>query len=162
MSEPVYKTYKHNPPHYFESNRKYFLTAATYMKKPFLSGDETKQLLLGSLKKASDKHGWVLEDWVILDNHYHIMLNSPENASTLSNLINSVHQSVAYWLKSRQKELKENRIFYNYWDTCITYEKSYYSRISYIFMNPVKHGYTEDPADYKWSSYQERDRKSVV
>ena len=33
------------------------------------------------------------------------------------------------------------QIFYNYWNTCINFEKSYFTRINYFWNNPVKHGY---------------------
>jgi len=35
-----YKEYKHNPPHLFRSDAKYFITGATYEKKYFLLSDK--------------------------------------------------------------------------------------------------------------------------
>lgn len=48
------------------------------------------------------------------------------------------------------------RIFWNYWDTCITYERSYFARLNYIYFNPVKHGYVEVPESYPFGSYYYR------
>lgn len=60
----------------------------------------------------------------------------------------------ALWPKKNFSELKEEkRIFYNYWDSCITYEKSYFARLNYIYFNPVKHGYVEEAGNYIWGSY---------
>ncbi len=48
---------------------------------------------------------------------------------------------------------RQNKRFHNYWDTCITYKKSYYARLHYIWFNPVKHGYVDDPFKWKFGSY---------
>ncbi len=49
--------------------------------------------------------------------------------------------------------------FHNYWDTCITFKKSYYARLNYIWFNPVKHGYVDDPIKWKFGSYYFRFKK---
>ncbi len=154
MQGEIYKVYQHNPPHLFIPNAKYFITGATYLKKDFLASENGKIKLLDSIKKGGEKYLWILEDWVILDNHYHLMLNAPDKANTLSKMFNEVHKFTAIWLKKNFLELREEkRIFYNYWDSCITYEKSYFTRLNYIYFNPVKHGYTEEASNYMWGSY---------
>ena len=113
MQEETYKVYKHNPPHLFIPNTKYFITGATYLKKGFLASKEGKTRLLNSIKRGCKKYHWTLEDWVILDNHYHLMLNAPNTANTLSKMINEVHKFTAIWLKKNLLELKEEkRLFY--------------------------------------------------
>lgn len=172
MSEK-YKTYKHNPPHLFRSNAKYFITGSTYQKVPYLRSDRAKQRLLKSLFKGFTDYDWKIEDWVILNNHYHLMVEAPSNAETLSKIIRDTHKFTALWIKKNinleSKEYMEcsdrvgtlhNKIFHNYWDTCITYENSYYARLNYIWSNPVKHGYVEDAAKWKFGSYYYRQQNS--
>ena len=155
--EEIYKIYVHNPPHLFRPNSKYFITGSTYLKKHFLIANDSKRRLLDSIVKGCAKFNWVLEDWVILNNHYHLMLNAPEKADTLGVMFKEVHKFTAMWLKDNFPELKaESRIFHNYWDSCITFEKSYFTRLNYIYCNPVKHGYVKDIRDYLWCSYRFR------
>ncbi|MFN3551055.1 MAG: hypothetical protein ACK4WJ_04535, partial [Endomicrobiia bacterium] len=80
MNEEIYKIYKHNPPHLFVPKAKYMITSAIYMKRNLLKHPASKKKLLYSLKMAAQKYNWILEDWIILDNHYHIMLSAPENS----------------------------------------------------------------------------------
>jgi len=47
------------------------------------------------------------------------------------------------------------KIWWNYWDTCLTYENSYYARLNYIHFNPVKHGYVDNAKKWEFSSYKE-------
>jgi len=153
-----YKTYAHTPPHLYRAGAKYFITASTYRKTRFFD-DAAKEKLLSSLFKACENHGWKLEDWVILDNHYHIMLDAPEGALNLSELVAEYHKFTAMIIKKdTQEAVTSKRIFNNYWDTCITYEKSYYARLNYLYNNPVKHGYVPHAQDYKWGSFYFRYR----
>ncbi len=98
--------------------------------------------------------GWELEDWVILDNHYHIMVNGPGNEIFLSKFIAEYHKFTALFMKKNYAELaKLPKVFNNYWDTCITYERSYFARLNYLYNNPVKHGYVRKAHDYEWGSF---------
>jgi putative transposase len=152
-----FKTYNHNPPHLFRNSAKYFITASTYRKEKYLRKNQTKYIVLNSIKFGFNRYDWLLEDWVILDNHYHLMVQAKENANKLPKIINDIHKFTTLKLKKEFSELrKKQRIWYNYWDTCITYEKSYFARLNYIWFNPVKHGYTNDPANWKFGSYFER------
>jgi len=154
-----YKTYVHTPPHLYRSGAKYFITAST-VKKMRLFDDKVKEKLLLSLITACKHYRWELEDWVILDNHYHIMLNAPEGEINLSKFVAEYHKFVALFIKKNNSEtIHLLKIFNNYWDTCITYETSYYARLNYIFYNPVKHGYVQNAEDYKWGSFYIRYRE---
>ena len=48
------------------------------------------------------------------------------------------------------------KIWHNYWDSCITYENSYFTRLNYIWFNPVKHSYVEKAEEWEFGSYTER------
>src|SRR3989338_3170324 len=148
-----YKTYLHTPPHLYRPGAKYFITAST-VKKLRLLDDNAKERLLISLLKSCNNHGWKLEDWVILDNHYHIMLNAPEDEVSLSRFVAEYHKFTAMFIKKNNPEAAHlAKIFNNYWDTCISYERSYYARLNYIYCNPVKHGYLQRAEDYTWGIF---------
>lgn len=152
-----YKTYKHNPPHLFIPNTKYFVTGAILNHYKLLHSEKAKEKLFDYILKSAAHFDWNLEAWVILDNHYHLMLNAPENAETLSLLIGNIHRYSAIWLNKNVKVPDSAlKIWHNYWDTCVTYEKSYYARLNYIWFNPVKHGYVDGPEKWKFGSYYER------
>lgn len=155
-----YRTYVHTPPHLYRSGAKYFITASIF-RKMMLLDDKAKERLFLSLLKACENHFWKLEDWVILDNHYHIMLNAPEGEINLSRFVAEYHKFVALFIKKNNpKTIHLSKIFNNYWDTCISYEKSYYARLNYIFYNPVKHGYVDNAEDYRWGSFYIRYREN--
>ncbi|MBU1874579.1 transposase [bacterium] len=159
MIDETYKTYEHNPPHLFRNNAEYFITGATYEHVHYMKSDEAKDIFLNYLFKSFEHYNWKIEDWVVLDNHYHLMANAPENAETLAQVINNVHRFSSSGIKSFLEPLETlecidcvnaaptqsvhsiahsiKKMFHNYWDSCITYENSYYARLHYLWYNPV-------------------------
>ncbi len=126
-----YKTYPHTPAHLFESNSIYMVTGGTYKKRDLLRGEKPKLRWYTSLVKACQQYNWQILAWVILDNHYHIMLEAPEEAGTLVNLIRDLHRIKGLWIKRKISIAKEvKKVWYNYWDTCITYERSFLARLN--------------------------------
>ena len=153
----IYKTYKHNPAHLFRSNVKYFITGATYEKKYHIEEESAKQRLIESISKGFMDYHWKLEDWVILNNHYHLIVEAPGNAETLSGIMRDIHKFTAMWIKKNIISTKNvEKIWWNYWDTCLTFENSYNARLNYLWFNPVKHGLVDKPEDWKFGSYYYR------
>ena len=153
----IYKLYKHNPPHLFRENAKYFITGAIYQKKPYLIEKRAKQRLIESLYKGFTDSHWNLEDWVILHNHYHLIVEAPKNADSLSGIMRDIHKFTAMWMKKNIVLTKKaQKIWWNYWDICLSYENSYYARLNYIWHNPVKHGLIKKSEDWEFGSYYYR------
>ena len=152
-----FKKYDHNPPHLYKQNTKYFITGSIYGKKKLLKSIESKHKLLDYIVKSVDHFKWILEDWVILENHYHLMLESPENPESLGDMMGNIHRYSAIWINKNVEFDKDyNKVWHNYWDKCLTYERSYFTRLNYIWYNPLKHKLAEDPKDYEFGSYYHR------
>jgi putative transposase len=151
--DDIYKTYLHNPPHYFVPNAMYIVTGAILYNKRLLTDDKRKALVLEILLERCTHWKWELEAWAILENHYHFIARSPEDALTLEILIRQIHSKSAVVLNKLDKTLGR-KVWHNYWDTCITLETSYYARLHYVHLNPVKHGLVESAEDYPFCSYR--------
>lgn len=94
-----------------------------------------------------------MQAWSILNNHYHFIGKSPDDARTLSRLIQQFHSITAIQINKWDNTIGR-QVWYNYWDTCLTYEKSYYARLHYVHINPVKHGLAKNAEDYPFCSYR--------
>ena len=44
------------------------------------------------------------------------------------------------------------RVWFQYWDSHITFERSYLARLNYVHHNPIHHGIAAVAEDYKWCS----------
>jgi putative transposase len=146
-----YNRSHHFPSHLFSPNKMYMVTGATYRKVPIFDNAEKLDFLLGSLFLEAETFGWNLQAWAIMPNHYHFIAGAPEEPLTLRAMIRSLHSKSARWL-NQQDEKSGRKVWFQYWDSCLTYENSYLARLNYVHHNPVKHGLVQNAENYKWCS----------
>src|SRR5574341_181038 len=109
---------------------------------------------LEAFLKSAEIYKWTVIAWVILHDHYHAIVKSPENAETLSKFVASYHKfNARKW--NDQDKANGRMVWWNYWDTCLLTETDYYTRLRYVFWNPVKHGLTDTAEEYEFSNYQQ-------
>jgi putative transposase len=149
----LYKTYPHNPPHYFVPNAMYIVTGAILHNEHLLNENKRKEFVLQTLFERAKLLNWNLQAWAVLNNHYHFIGRAPENAMTLEKLIRQLHSITAIEI-NRWDNTRRRQVWFSYWDSCLTYEKSYLARLHYVHMNPVKHGLVDDAIDYPFCSYR--------
>jgi putative transposase len=144
----------HAPLHRLSAKGTYFLTAGTYRKEHFFRGANRLQVLHRGLLTVTQKYGWTLEAWAVFSNHYHFVGHSPElddSAESLSQMLGLLHEKTAKWI-NRLDASQGRQVWHNFWDTRLTYEKSYLARINYVHQNPVKHGLVAVANKYPWCS----------
>ncbi len=86
-----------------------------------------------------------------MSNHYHFVARAPADATTLRRMIQTLHSRAAIWL-NQVDATPGRKVLYQYYDTCLTNEKSYFARLHYVHNNPVKHGLVEAAENYPWCS----------
>jgi len=94
--------------------------------------------------------GWRPHAWACLSNHYHLIAMAPETGD-LSSLLRWVHSQMGLEL-NRMDRRPGRQVMYQFWDRCITYDSSYFSRMNYVIQNPVKHGLVKDAKAYPYGS----------
>ena len=108
-------------------------------------------LLESTLLTLANEKGWQLEAWAVFSNHYHFVARSAADAQNLKKLVDHLHSETARELNKLVN--KPGRVvWYNYWDTKLTYQKSYLARLNYVHQNPVKHGLVPVANQYRWCS----------
>lgn len=151
----------HRPPHIFLDQMIYFITVRTYNHRSLFDSDSKKLLLVKTIKEASKQLKSHLLAWVVLLNHYHILLkiNKGKDLSKIMKLINGRSSRRLKQLPILEGRLislpsyEKWKVWHNYWEHGIRNEKDYYSHLNYIHHNPVKHGYAMNNGDYEYSSY---------
>jgi len=144
-------TWPHGPLHLFAPNTFYMVTASTLYKQPIFNTREKLHMLQDTLFEAMRAYGWKLQAWAILINHYHFIARSPEQGTSLKRLIQRLHSQSAR-LVNTMDGTPGRRVWFQYWDTCLTYERSYYARLNYVHNNPVKHGLVSVAEKYPYCS----------
>lgn len=141
----------HAPCHIFDTVGTYMVTASTLHKKMLFQSPRELNLLQNTLFELSLKYEWRLEAWAIFPNHYHIIAHSPLDPTTLKKFISHLHTSTAKDLNQLHNQ-PGRKIWHQFWDTRLSFEKSYFARLNYVMQNPVRHGLVTNAENYPWCS----------
>jgi len=153
MAEP--KTpWPHAPCHQLSDRATYFITAATYNKAHHFRGARRLGVLNRGLLTVAGKFGWQLEAWAVFSNHYHFVAHSPgdaADASSLSAMLSVLHVKTAEWL-NKLDQAPGRQVWFNFWETKLTQQRSYLTRLNYVHQNAVKHRLVPVAWQYPWCS----------
>ena len=136
----------HAPPHPVRDMPFYLLTATCYEHAHHMTTSERRQWVLNALFEQFTAKGMEICAWVILPNHYHLLVRVTD-FDLLSSIFRRVHG-----LSARQWNLEDTtpgrKVWYRYADRAIRSERHYYTTLNYIHYNPVKHKHVQSP--YSW------------
>ena len=141
----------HAPLHRFVPGAVHMVTAGTLYKAHLFTGVERLELMQSTLLRHLDTVGWRPHAWACFSNHYHVIVSIPDSGKALSPGIKSLHGQLAISLNKRDG-VSGRKVMYQFWDTCITFDNSYYPRLNYVMNNPVKHKLVSDARSYSWCS----------
>jgi REP element-mobilizing transposase RayT len=110
-----------------------------------------KRQFLSILSEALEHYGATLLHYVLMDNHYHLLLRL--GAHPLSQLIWYVNRHYTLYYNRRY-----NRIGTIYGGRFLSYlmgeQAKLYSTVRYIVRNPVKAQMVDEPSRYRWSGHK--------
>lgn len=135
----------------FNSKGTYMVTGGTSYKEHFFKTPELLDFLQSTLFELAGLYHWRLEAWAIFSNHYHFIAQSPDNPESLQKFIKHFHNNTSRELNKIEKKTGR-KVWYQYWDTQLTFTNSYLARLNYVMNNPVKHQLVEDAEFYPWCS----------
>jgi putative transposase len=130
------------------SNALYHITSRGNERRPIFRTIRDRQTVLGM---ATRRFGWSLTAWVLMTNHFHLVLKTPEPNlskgmhwlnSTYANWFNRIHGRCGHLFQGRFKAF-------------LIDEESYFADVlRYVVLNPVRAKMCERPKEYRWSSYR--------
>jgi len=141
----------HAPAHWLFQPGIYMVTASTYRRVPHLKRPERKDFFLDTLFAFAREYGWQLHAWAVLNEHYHFVAASPDDPATLRVFIAKLHMHTARAF-NREDGTPGRKVWFQYRDTLLSYQRSYLARLRYVNLNPVKHGLAQDATQYRWCS----------
>jgi len=141
----------HGPAHRLSEPGAFMVTAGTYLKAHHLRKPNLLDFLLATLFSEADRFGWQLQAWALFSNHYHFIALSPAQPKSLKDLLRRLHSLSAREV-NRVNGSNGQQVWHQYWDTHLTYERSYYARLNYVHQNPCRHGLVAVASAYPWCS----------
>jgi REP-associated tyrosine transposase len=129
----------------------YHVTSRGNGRNKIFGDDKDREVFLSTLESVVTRYNWICHAYCLMDNHYHIMLETPDaNLSIGMRQLNGVytqqynrrHQKTGHLLEGRFKAIlvqKDNYLL----ELC-----------RYVVLNPVRARAAENPETWRWSSYQ--------
>ena len=154
LAMPIPQTpWPHAPAHQLAEAGTYFVTAGTYLKAHHFRTRLRLEVLHRGLLTVARDFGWRLEAWAVFSNHYHIGHSPPDapDAGSLSQMLAVLHTKTSAWV-NRLDKLPGRKVWYNFHDSRLSYQKSYLARLNYVHKNAVKHGLVPVANQYPWCS----------
>jgi putative transposase len=145
------KDWPHAPVHRLDSDGIYIVTAATLHKEHLFLDARKLTLLENGLLSLAKQYQWQLEAWAVFANHYHFVARSKRESASLEKLLTHLHANSARDLNRLDQQVGR-KVWFNFWDTQITNERSYLARLNYVHQNPVRHGLVRMANQYRWCS----------
>jgi putative transposase len=147
----------HAPPHFGSEPDLYHITIACYEHARILNGPERltgfESALLAGL---ADSGVAEVRAWVVLPNHYHLLLKTKLPA--FGKWLHRLHNSTATkW--NGEDSARGRKVWHRYSDRRIRGDVHYYRTLNYIHANPVKHGLATKSQEWPWSSYAEYEQQ---
>lgn len=133
-------------------NLPYHITARSNNKEWFqLPLSEVWKLSQESLDEAVSKHPVELISFVLMSNHYHMLIVTP--GGNLDAFIYEFNKRLALKIKARSGQI--NRIFGGRYKWCLIESQKYLINCyRYIYQNPVRAGLVQHCEDYEFSTLQ--------
>ncbi len=110
-----------------------------------------KEKLLEYLAQAADRFCLSVHGYCIMDNHYHLIVETAE--ANLSLAVQWINISYASWYN--KKHNRQGHVFQGRFKSYLVDADDYLIALSrYIHLNPVRANIVAQPAEYDWSSYR--------
>ena len=114
--------------------------------------DADRVVFLTMLAEAAIATGCVIHAYVLMDNHFHLLLtpSTDDGAARLMRLLGQRYVAFVNRHRGRSGTLWEGRF-----RSCLVDSEGYLvACYAYIDLNPVRAGMVANPRDWRWSSYR--------
>ncbi|NUO10371.1 MAG: transposase [Candidatus Brocadia sp.] len=146
----------------------YFVTSTVVEWIPIFTTQKYFDIIIQSLKFCKDYKGLKLYAFVILDNHFHLVVSAPELSNTLTSLKKFTAKEIITQLGQDNrhrlliqlafyKKRYKTKSDYQVWQEGVHPElimnnEMLFQKIEYIHYNPVKRGLVDMPEHWRYSS----------
>ena len=137
----------------------YHITARGNEKRVIFDDETDFRKFESFLNRYIERFGVRLYCYVLMDNHYHLLIETPR-----ANLTAFMHNVQSYYTNYyNRRHNRVGRLFQGRYKALIVDKDSYLLDLSrYIHLNPVRAGLVKRPEQWRWSSYTEYIKPSSV
>jgi len=133
------------------SDALYHVTARGDRREDIFEDEQDRQLFLATLEKVVAQFNWTCHAWCLMDNHYHLLIQTPDgNLSKGMRQLNGI-----YTQASNRRHQRVGHLFQGRFKAILVDSDAYLLEVSrYVVLNPVRAGMVKKTEDWTWSSYR--------
>lgn len=133
-------------------NAVWHLTARGNEQRNIFRDDVDRDRFLLLLSQTVIRFGWRLFAWVLMSNHYHMVVQTPQ--PNLSRGMQWLNGRYAQWFNRRHD--RSGHLFQGRFDGRLVEQESYLLTVArYVVLNPVRARLVAHASDWRWSSYRQ-------
>lgn len=128
----------------------YHVTSRGNEQKEIFKSMKDRNQFLHYLETAKERYGAVIHSYCLMDNHYHLLLETPRG--NLSQVMRHINGAYTTYFNVKRKRF--GHLFQGRYKAILVDADDYAKELSrYIHLNPVRAGVVSRPEEYEWSSY---------
>ena len=129
----------------------YHITNRGNDKKTVFKDDQDRETFLKILAFVNKRYHWLCHAYCLMDNHYHLMIETPDG-----NLSLGMRQLNGVYTQARNKRhSKTGHLFQGRYKAILIQKDTHLLEVCrYVVLNPVRARMVEKPEDWRWSSYR--------
>lgn len=129
----------------------YHLTSRGDRQEPIFLADADRKLFLELVGKEIKQQGWICYAYCLMDNHYHLLIETPE-----PNLVRGMRRlNGVYTQAFNRRHRRVGHVFQGRYKAILVDKESYLLELCrYVVLNPVRAKVVKRPEDWPWSSYR--------
>ena len=141
----------HGPPHVFDLEGAYHLSAACYEHAPFIGASPARMAECErGLLEAVEPVSVAVHAWCILPNHYHLIVEVRSVKAVVA-AIGRFHGRTSFeW--NGQDGARGRQVWHRCSDRLLRSESHFWAAMNYVHHNPVRHGYVQRWEEWPFSS----------
>jgi len=129
----------------------YHVTARGNAREDIFDDDKDRQTFLECLGKVVHRFNWLSHAYCLMDNHYHLVIETPEaNLSKGMRQLNGI-----YTQRYNRRHRTVGHVFQGRYKAILIQKESHLLEVCrYVVLNPVRAKAVEKVEQWKWSSYR--------
>ena len=129
----------------------YHVTSRGNARKSIFKDEEDRKTFLRLLDRVNQRYRWLCHAYCLMDNHYHLVIETPEG-----NLTKGMRQlNGVYTQAFNRQHGRVGHLFQGRYKAILVERESYLLEVCrYVVLNPVRAKTVGKPEAWRWSSYR--------
>lgn len=129
----------------------YHVTSRGNHRQDIFVDGEDRERFLGILAHTARRYNWLCHAYCLMDNHYHLVIETPEG-----NLARGMRQVGAVYTQAyNRRHNKSGHLFQGRYKAILVEQESHLLEVvRYVVLNPVRASAAPLPEEWPWSSYR--------